>query len=465
MHIYRLVASDTVEENILVKAQQKRHLDFLVAGGGTFGKSLQQKQQEEAAAKAEAAQSSSDPEQIFTKSGLQNLLGRPSDGSGASGAEGAEGGEGGEGAEGGGDGGSSGDSAGGEGGLKEAEAAMASFEDDDDRKAMIGARKEAAAEASEFDDEAPAAAAAAAVNEAGSPRNAAGSPTNESGGSKGEEKTDEQREAEEAESNKAAEKEQEKKLEEEFAAWQSKIGPDFDSLRASLKPIERYALTFRTDTEPFFSLYFLTDQTQREGAVEQEEVDVDAIEAEKAEEEARCFDDGELLHTGIDLHRVPRHKHLYDRERGRTIMQRKRRRLTGEDWQQRQDQQTGLFYWLNIDTGPLGSPRHLLVYRCHAHHQPPPVLNYLTPSHPISPHTQLLAPTPPPNSPPPTRRGVHVGPARGARAARGGALGPHLRLQAHAPLHPRQDHVVRLGLARPSQRVARVQDVVGGGEG
>ena len=38
VHIYRLVSSDTVEENILIKAQQKRHLDFLVmAEGGYVG--------------------------------------------------------------------------------------------------------------------------------------------------------------------------------------------------------------------------------------------------------------------------------------------------------------------------------------------------------------------------------------------------------------------------------------------
>ncbi|CAN0437795.1 unnamed protein product, partial [Hapterophycus canaliculatus] len=29
VHIYRLVTSSSIEENILKKAQQKRHLDFL----------------------------------------------------------------------------------------------------------------------------------------------------------------------------------------------------------------------------------------------------------------------------------------------------------------------------------------------------------------------------------------------------------------------------------------------------
>ena len=36
VHIYRMISEHTVEENILRKAQQKRHLDFLVMGEGKF---------------------------------------------------------------------------------------------------------------------------------------------------------------------------------------------------------------------------------------------------------------------------------------------------------------------------------------------------------------------------------------------------------------------------------------------
>jgi len=36
VHIYRLISEHTVEENILKKAQQKRHLDFLVMGVSEF---------------------------------------------------------------------------------------------------------------------------------------------------------------------------------------------------------------------------------------------------------------------------------------------------------------------------------------------------------------------------------------------------------------------------------------------
>ena len=36
VHIYRFVCSSTIEENILTKAKQKRHLDFLVMTEGNF---------------------------------------------------------------------------------------------------------------------------------------------------------------------------------------------------------------------------------------------------------------------------------------------------------------------------------------------------------------------------------------------------------------------------------------------
>ena len=36
MHIWRLVAAQTVEENILAKSDQKRHLDYLAIQSGGF---------------------------------------------------------------------------------------------------------------------------------------------------------------------------------------------------------------------------------------------------------------------------------------------------------------------------------------------------------------------------------------------------------------------------------------------
>ena len=37
MHIYRLVSEHTIEENILKKSDQKRHLDFLAIQVGGWG--------------------------------------------------------------------------------------------------------------------------------------------------------------------------------------------------------------------------------------------------------------------------------------------------------------------------------------------------------------------------------------------------------------------------------------------
>lgn len=96
-------------------------------------------------------------------------------------------------------------------------------------------------------------------------------------------------------------------------------------------------------------------------------MDTDAVEAEKAEEEERCIADGELLASplysaandrsgagGVSLvmlDRVVSQKHLYDRERGRMLADRKRRRLTGDDWEIRRDGRTGIPFWYNLDTG------------------------------------------------------------------------------------------------------------------
>ena len=55
VHIYRLVCESTVEENILTKARQKKHLDFLVMTEGNF---------------SEAS--------LFSSSGLKDMLGTQS---------------------------------------------------------------------------------------------------------------------------------------------------------------------------------------------------------------------------------------------------------------------------------------------------------------------------------------------------------------------------------------------------
>ena len=57
MHIYRLVCSSTVEENILKKARQKRRIDYLVMTEGNFSE-----------------------ESLFSTNGLRDIFGAEEDG-------------------------------------------------------------------------------------------------------------------------------------------------------------------------------------------------------------------------------------------------------------------------------------------------------------------------------------------------------------------------------------------------
>ena len=99
VNIYRLVCSSTIEENILTKAKQKRHLDFLVMTEGNFSETS-----------------------LFSAQGLKDVFGGDQAGDGVSAAAG-------------------GASGGGEAlGSKEMEAAMAAAEDEDDVAATHTAR-------------------------------------------------------------------------------------------------------------------------------------------------------------------------------------------------------------------------------------------------------------------------------------------------------------------------------------
>ena len=75
-------------------------------------------------------------------------------------------------------------------------------------------------------------------------------------------------------------------LEAEFASWQEKVGPDFKAIENSLKPIEKYGLRLHTDIEPFYSIFYLSEQQKLDGLTVQsqaEEWDIDKIEKEKEE--------------------------------------------------------------------------------------------------------------------------------------------------------------------------------------
>ena len=282
VHIYRLVCKSTVEENILTKARQKRHLDFLVMSEGDFTEGS-----------------------LFNSENLAGLLGtgKSTGGSHGNGLDkssrsikqrmnaevGAD--------------------------VIDIEAAMAAAEDDEDVIAMKGAKAEAAQEAAEFDENAelPATDQGAA----------------DGGGSDGE-----------GEGKTSSHKQQlvSKDIvddgEAEFAHWQEAVGAkDFRAIEAALKPVERYALTFRTVCDPYYSLHYLTEQQRLEEMKADEagqEWDIDTIEKEKEEEEFRALSEGELLAVNLTRRELSRVKAEYLAEKASRRQARLCRVITGK---------------------------------------------------------------------------------------------------------------------------------------
>jgi hypothetical protein len=156
----------------------------------------------------------------------------------------------------------------------------------------------------------------------------------------------------------AAEKE-EKDLESEFASWQASVGPDFKALEAALKPVERYALKIRTEVDPYYSIFFVTEQARLAaltageggggGGGEGEVWDVEEIERQKEEEELRALSDGELLATTVTKRDLTRFKTWYLQERSRRVAARRMRTMTGGAWVLLTE--NGISFWYNNDTG------------------------------------------------------------------------------------------------------------------
>eukprot|EP00606_Chrysophyceae_sp_TOSAG23-5_P001475 GSChrysophyteH2.ASY1.ANO1.267.1 assembled CDS len=294
VHIYRLVSQSTVEENILTKARQKRHLDFLVMTEGNFSE-----------------------ESLFSSKGLKDLF---------------ENGEGGEGS-------ATDDHSVGSADTKqsarsaaEIERAMAAAEDEEDISALKLARLEASKEEAEFDE--------TKVIE-----------IDESIGK--EEATDEGSlstiplQLQDAAT-------EEKDMEAEFASWQANIGPDVKALESALKPVERYALNLRTNIDPYYSMFFLTDQQRLESLSTTDSAEemwnIEEIERQKEEEEHRALNEGELLAASLTSKEVSRFRSWYGRERKKRVKDRNTRILTGASWTLIVDDNSGIEYWYNPDT-------------------------------------------------------------------------------------------------------------------
>jgi len=326
VHIYRLVTEHTIEENILIKAKQKRHLDFLVMDEGNFNTASTAV---DTTKDDNQNEKSSEESNVFTKSGLRSILGV--------------------------------------GGLEDKdkiedvrdsehekkmskeqiETTMASLEDEDDVLAMRGAQKEAVEELEEFDE----------TIQLEEDRDEHEGQDSQDDGNQGKNKNDKKRKKKVEEKItqqkvEPAADEKDEELEKEFAAWQSKVGIDKASIDASLNPVERYALRFREVIDPFHSMWCLSEQQQiKEAEKMEEELDIEAIEAAKAEEERRAIEEGDLLATRPQPEDLPRHRQLYFREKSRLRANKKRRKLTGDNWSVKVDGRTKLPFWYNDDTG------------------------------------------------------------------------------------------------------------------
>jgi len=325
VHIYRLVTEHSIEENILVKAKQKRHLDFLVMDESKFHAAPPPSSASQPDDKEDEPDSTADFD-ISSKGGLRNILGIGSEEVTEKSGEAEE---------------SHTDEIDPEVSKEQLESAMATLEDEDDVIAMRGAQQEAKEELQEFDENVQ-----IAKNEE------EGAESQESQDEDAASIRDDTKPAEVEE--KTVEEDQTAALEKEFAAWQIQVGVDKASIDASLNPVERYALRFKEDVDPFYSMWYLSEQQriqETEASQAQEEWDIGEIEAIKAQEERNAIEHGDLLATLPEPVDLPRQRHLYFREKSRLIANKKRRRLTGENWTTKIDGVTKLPFWYNCDTG------------------------------------------------------------------------------------------------------------------
>ena len=331
VHIYRLVTAHSIEENILIKAKQKRHLDFLVMNEGKFDASAS------SPTLSPSDEQNTSNNDVFTHDGLREIL-------------------------------DVGDNFSVPKDIQEpsvsnidVENMMTSLEDEDDVQAMRGAKKEAVDDLAEFDEnilyknDDDSSQADESVISTGNDSLSTTVPKKKKHKTKSDAST----------SNSSAKKEEideDKEMQKEFAAWQTKVGIDVNAISTQLCPTERYGLNFRETIDPFYSTYYLTELDRIRLAEEAEkEIDIDEIEAAKIEDERQAMEDGDLLSTSPPPSMLLRQRHLYRRERIRLKADKKRRKLSGEDWVLRKEGTHTLpfSFWYNSDTGAvsLDTPR------------------------------------------------------------------------------------------------------------
>lgn len=395
VHIYRLVSEHTVEENILKKAQQKRHLDFLVMAEGQF------------------------TTDFFSKSSLRELVRGiapegPDDAMEETDSDEEE-----------------------DISYDAIEHAMAQVEDEEDVVAMKGAKEEFLSEQREFDEENGATSARTATtttptsSKPSTPSQSVHSSMSEQGddddddddhsvtgsSTHGEEtglvqhdefeeqmkedsnedddlddsmdededdhhaaKTQPKRkrassksnsrrsralkrarhatlktrppkdaQAEERAKEKAREKQMELDEENKLQAWKDSVS-SLQGFEDSLNPVDRYALHFREDIDPLYS-YVPTAAAlaSHYDAQHAQTLDLETMEAEKTAEEAILLQEGELI-VGLDDRESELYHDLYKQERAHVHFERRKRQLTGAAWTVMKCVKTNLPFYFNTDT-------------------------------------------------------------------------------------------------------------------
>lgn len=405
VHIYRLVSEHTVEENILRKAQQKRHLDFLVMSEGQFttdffSKASLRELMTGGTGKEQEMESASESEDEIVDVDMEDEN---------------------------------------ELSLDTVENAMAQLEDEEDVVAMKGARAEYLQELSEFDDDAN------SVGHVASPRPTVRTPhsvemkpltpssvvSGSTAASEKEEDDDDELEEEivgtsrhrliergsrhgfttsdgseddesmdegngddvKIESNrkrqrsvsnnqkrhskrpkvleshdqngrvfdKVREKARDAAEEKKLQAWKASV-QSLQGFEDSLNPVDRYALHFREDVEPLYA-YTPAQQVAALAGVESDPTaptllqDIEQVEAEKREEEARLIAEGELVVGQMDdddelspEERAEQYTELYRRERAHVLFEGRKRLLTGAAWSLMKCANTGQPFYYNRDT-------------------------------------------------------------------------------------------------------------------
>ncbi|CAH0479516.1 unnamed protein product [Peronospora belbahrii] len=408
VHIYRLVSEHTVEENILCKAQQKRHLDFLVMSKGQFTTDFFSK----ASLRELVVGTAGEPEDLEYNEFEAN------DGSTDEDMEDNN-----------------------EISFDTVESAMAQLEDEEDVLAMKGARAEFLQEQNEFDEDVgggasvaspsarvpishsgdtvssrPSTPSSLSISTVASERgddeddefenentldedtrgevynrpSKTGSICNLNRFEHEESMNDDEQTAEATRKrlrfntsdqrktkkrlkflkpqdqngkhgDKVREKARDAAEEQKLQAWKASV-QSLQGFEDSLNSVDRYALHFREDVDPLYA-YSPAQQVAALAGIDSNHnvttllEDIEQTEAEKQAEEARLVAEGELVVGQMDDNddvcpeqRTEHYTELYRRERAHVLFEQRKRLLTGAAWSLMKCAKTGQPFYFNADT-------------------------------------------------------------------------------------------------------------------